>query len=162
MEPVVFKNEVWEIMREISGQMDALFRPCYEAFGLTAGQARILCLLSGEHQTGVTTLSRMLSVTPGNLSVACKRLEARGFLLRERDREDERVVWVSLSEKGMDAALRLQELLESRCSLVLGDIPSGELETIIEGMRTMSRMLNRARRNIPEDAGGEGILSAGK
>lgn len=144
MEPVDFKNEVWEIIREIMNQMENLFRPCYELYGLTVGQTRILFLLNSQKRTSITALSRLLSVTPGNLSVTCKRLESRGYLIRQRDKEDERVVWVSLSDIGRETVVQLRDKLDSRCSLILGEIPSKDLDTMIEGLRLLSDILKQA------------------
>jgi DNA-binding MarR family transcriptional regulator len=144
MEPIEFKNEVWEFIRNITNQMDTLFRSCYESYGLTVGQTRILFLLSGEKKMSVTVLSRLLGVTPGNLSAACKLLEKKGLLVRQRDSKDERVVLIFLSEKGKETLCKLQERLDSRCRKILGEIPEKDLEIIMEGMKLMSNFLNKA------------------
>lgn len=144
MEPVEFKNEAWEMIRTITNQMDSLFRACYETYGLTVGQARILFLLRREKKISMTALSRLLNVTPGNLSVTCKRLEKAGLLMRQRNKEDERVVLLSLTEKGGETLNRLRERLESQCGEILGEISESDLDIMVKGMKLMSEVLNRA------------------
>ena len=144
MEPIEFQNEVWEIVRTITNQMDTLFRSCYENYGLTVGQTRILFLLNGGKKMSVTALSRLLDITPGNLSVTCKRLEKNGLLVRQRDNKDERVVLVFLSDKGKETLSKLQNNLEGKCKKIWGEIPEKDLEIIIQGMKLMSDFLNKA------------------
>lgn len=52
----------------------------------------------------VNELGRTLHLDPGTLSPLLKRLEAGGYIRRERDTTDERALAVVLTEKG--AALR--------------------------------------------------------
>ena len=55
VEIVEFKNTTWDILRSISENMDKLFRPVGEHYGLTMMQVRILleignsCLLYTSH-----------------------------------------------------------------------------------------------------------------
>jgi len=157
MELIEFKDEVWETLRTIMGQMDSLFGECYESSGITAGQARILILLSREKEISLTGLSQILRVMPGNLSVMCKRLEQGGLLKRQRDKKDERVVLLSLTGKGEETLCRLRRDLESRCKRVLGEIPEGDLKIMREGMQLMSETLSKAVENNTGRAEKEGV-----
>ncbi|AIY20135.2 Organic hydroperoxide resistance transcriptional regulator [Pimelobacter simplex] len=56
--------------------------------------------LWGSEPLKVADLSRLLQLDPGTLSPLLKRLEAIGYLRRERDPRDERALAVVLTEKG--------------------------------------------------------------
>ena len=79
MEIVEFKNTTWDILRSISDNMDKLFRPVGERYGLTMMQVRILLEVGGRTRT-VGSLGKSISVAGGNISAMCKKLEKEAEL----------------------------------------------------------------------------------
>lgn len=51
----------------------------------------------------MSAIAKMLHVTVGTLTVNMNSLEKKGYLVRERSKEDKRVVLVTLTEKGRKA-----------------------------------------------------------
>lgn len=49
----------------------------------------------------MSTIAKLLSVTVGTLTIAMNSLVKKGYVIRERGKEDRRVVYISLSEKGL-------------------------------------------------------------
>ncbi|MFQ9801949.1 MAG: MarR family winged helix-turn-helix transcriptional regulator [Clostridia bacterium] len=88
VEIVEFKNTTWDILRSISENMDKLFRPVGEHYGLTMMQVRILLEIGNRTRT-VGSLGKSISVAGGNISAMCKKLEKEGFVMRSRDSADE-------------------------------------------------------------------------
>lgn len=77
-----------------------VYKPVLEALGLTYTQyVTIICLWEEDDQT-VKGLSEKLFLEPSTMTPMLKRLEAMGYVRRERDREDERSVRVSLTDAG--------------------------------------------------------------
>ena len=77
-----------------------VYKPVLEQLGLTYPQyVTIICLWEEDRQT-VKGLSEKLFLEPSTLTPMLKRLEAMGYVRRERDTEDERSVRVSLTEAG--------------------------------------------------------------
>jgi DNA-binding MarR family transcriptional regulator len=77
-----------------------VYKPVLEALGLTYPQyVTIICLWEEDRQT-VKGLSEKLFLEPSTMTPMLKRLEAIGYVHRERDAEDERSVRVSLTEAG--------------------------------------------------------------
>jgi DNA-binding MarR family transcriptional regulator len=77
-----------------------VYKPVLEQLGLTYPQyVTIICLWEQDRQT-VKGLSENLFLEPSTLTPMLKRLEAMGYVTRERDTEDERSVRVSLTEAG--------------------------------------------------------------
>lgn len=77
-----------------------VYKPVLEQLGLTYPQyVTIISLWEQDGQT-VKGLSENLFLEPSTLTPMLKRLEAMGYVRRERDREDERSVRVSLTEAG--------------------------------------------------------------
>ncbi|MGD9527047.1 MarR family winged helix-turn-helix transcriptional regulator [Pseudonocardia sp.] len=77
-----------------------LYRPLLEPMGLTHPQYLVMLALWERSPRSVKDLSAALALDPGTLSPLLKRLEAGGLVLRGRDRADERVLAVELTEAG--------------------------------------------------------------
>jgi DNA-binding MarR family transcriptional regulator len=77
-----------------------VYKPVLDALGLTYPQyVTIICLWEQDNQT-VKGLSENLFLEPSTMTPMLKRLEAMGYVRRERDKEDERSVRVSLTDAG--------------------------------------------------------------
>ena len=51
----------------------------------------------------MSTVAKLMNVTTGTLTKAMDGLTEKGYVIRERSRQDKRVVWVYLTEKGKAA-----------------------------------------------------------
>lgn len=51
----------------------------------------------------MSSVAKLMSVTTGTLTRAIDALTKKGYVNRERNRQDKRVVWVYLTEKGKEA-----------------------------------------------------------
>lgn len=79
-----------------------VYKPVLEQLGLTYPQyVTIICLWEEDGQT-VKALSEKLFLEPSTMTPMLKRLEAMGYVNRERDSEDERSVLVSLTDAGRE------------------------------------------------------------
>lgn len=79
-----------------------VYKPVLEQLGLTYPQyVTIICLWEENNQT-VKGLSEKLFLEPSTMTPMLKRLEAMGYVRRERDSEDERSVLVSLTDAGRE------------------------------------------------------------
>lgn len=76
------------------------YRPLLEKIGLTYPQYLVLMVLWEHQQSSVKDLGAILHLDSGTLSPLLKRLEANGFIKRQRRANDERVVDVSLTPEG--------------------------------------------------------------
>lgn len=145
MDHETFRNEIWETVRNISGETENIFSSCCEGQDLTVGQCRILFMLTMEPQMTVSALSRRLGIAPGNLSPLCKKLESRGLLERKRSQLDERVVEISLSVTGKKQAEEIRNQIDSRLGSALKQLTSEEMEQILASMKKMNALLAGGR-----------------
>lgn len=77
-----------------------VYKPLLDRFGITYPQYLALVVLkSGEDRT-VSELGRKLHLESNTLTPLIKRLEAAGLVTRTRDKLDERVVRVALTDAG--------------------------------------------------------------
>lgn len=81
-------------------QMTKLYRPLLEKFNVTYPQYLVLLVLFEVETISVKALGNRLFLDSGTLTPMLKRMEERGLVKRTRSVTDERVVDVTLTEKG--------------------------------------------------------------
>ncbi|MCW2556354.1 MAG: transcriptional regulator [Mycobacterium sp.] len=83
-----------------SRAMTAAYRPVLTEMNLTYPQYLVMLVLWEEGHVTVGRLGERLQLDSGTLSPLLKRLEGNGFVQRERSRDDERLVDVTLTPAG--------------------------------------------------------------
>ncbi|GAB2324119.1 MarR family transcriptional regulator [Alkalibacterium sp. m-11] len=81
-------------------QFTKIYRPLLEKFNITYPQYLVLLVLFETDTLSVKALGERLFLDSGTLTPMLKRMEERGLIQRARSLQDERVVEVSLTEKG--------------------------------------------------------------
>ena len=84
----------------------------------------------GEPQN-MSTIAKLLSVTVGTLTIAMNSLVKKGYVIRERGKEDRRVVYISLSEKGLRAYRHHEEFHRQMIEAVLENLTEDETESLV-------------------------------
>ncbi|MFN3335974.1 MAG: MarR family winged helix-turn-helix transcriptional regulator [Thermomicrobium sp.] len=109
-EASTLREEVAELLLELGRALRRRTHPVRQG-ELTPEQFWLLKRLWLRGPLRIGELAAELGVTPGSVTVACKRLERAGLLQRERGASgDERVVIVSLTPQGRERLRQWQEL----------------------------------------------------
>jgi MarR family transcriptional regulator, organic hydroperoxide resistance regulator len=106
IDPLALENQVCFALAVAARTVISVYRPLLEPMHLTHPQYLVMLALWQSAPLSVTELGRRLELDPGTLSPLLKRLEAVGYLTRERSRDDERSLAVRLTPAG--TALRAQ------------------------------------------------------
>jgi len=78
-----------------------IYRPFLDELQLTYPQYLVLVTLWKKQQSTVKELGNLLDLDSGTLTPLLKRMEASGFIKRQRDTADERIVNIHITPKGM-------------------------------------------------------------
>jgi DNA-binding MarR family transcriptional regulator len=129
-------NQVCFALAVASRSVIALYRPVLEPLGLTHPQYLVMLALWEQSPRTVAAIGRELQLEPATLSPLLKRLEASGFVRRERDPKDERMLRVTLTDKGRrlrQKALDVPPQIIERLGLELSELESlrGALHRVI-------------------------------
>lgn len=89
-----------------------IYRPMLEKLGLTYPQYLVMVLLAGRDGLAVKEIGRTLFLESNTLTPLVKRLESAGYVRRERDHDDERIVRIFLTDQGRGIARQLACLPE--------------------------------------------------
>ncbi|MEU9505573.1 MarR family transcriptional regulator [Micromonospora sp. NPDC048170] len=109
-DPLALEQQVCFALSVAARGVVAVYRPLLEPMGLTHPQYLVMLALWQHAPLSVRELSRLLQLDPGTLSPLLKRLEAAGYVRRERDSADERSLAVTLTATGEALRERAQQI----------------------------------------------------
>ena len=84
-----------------------------QEFGLTPLSSITLNLIANQENPTVSSVFKALDLNQGNVSSMCKKLERDGFIIRQRNKKDERSVVLLITEKGRDALNGIEQMLRA-------------------------------------------------
>lgn len=103
------KDQLCFSLYSASNLLTRLYRPVLEQFELTYPQFLVMMALWQEEKVPLRQLSVLTRLDAGTITPIVKRLEAKGFLERVADQQDERVKRVLLTEKGRTIRTPIRE-----------------------------------------------------
>ncbi|WP_314795185.1 MarR family transcriptional regulator [Eggerthia catenaformis] len=86
------------------------YKPYLDELDLTYTQYITMMVLWERNTVNVKELGHCLFLDSGTLTPLLKRLESKGLVLRERSADDERIVNVSITQKGRDLELKAKDI----------------------------------------------------
>ena len=95
----------------------------------------------------MSTIAKLLSVTVGTLTISMNSLVKKGYVIRERGKEDRRVVYISLSEKGLRAYRHHEEFHRQMIEAVLENLTEDETESLVKALAKLERWFRRTEEN---------------
>lgn len=97
-----------------------------EALDLKPGQVGILFILNGEGSMSQKKLAGKMGITPPSMTAAVRKLESRGYIVKEADASDQRVFKIGLSDKGRECIKSLNGIMEEIEETIFKDITHDE------------------------------------
>ncbi len=112
-ERLTLENQLCFPIYACSREIIKAYRPYLERLDLTYTQYIVMLVLWEKQRLGVKELGELLYLDSGTLTPLLKKMEAKGYLQRERCTKDERCLLVSLTPAGKQ--LRQQALDVPQC-----------------------------------------------
>jgi DNA-binding MarR family transcriptional regulator len=113
--------------------MTKLYKPLLEKLELTYPQYLVMLVLWESDGPSVSALGERLCLDSGTLTPLLKRLEAAGWLARQRSLEDERRVHVWLSSQGRQLQERAAHI--PGCVLAQSGLQLDELKVLNQQLK---------------------------
>jgi len=110
------KNEVFRLMNN-------------EVFNNS--QINLILHLNSDKGRPLNIISKIVQVQKSNLTTLVNSLENMGVVKRERSREDRRVIFLKLTDKGKQIKAQLNEEYEKNLSIILKDMTKEEIDEAI-------------------------------
>ena len=137
------------VIKEIVGSIRKLVRAVYldsqkmsRHFGLTGQQSLVLRLLLNSGSMSSAELSRLMYVTPSNITGIIDRLEKKDLVVRVRNEGDRRVILIHLTEAGKDLSANIPDPIEKRLINELIDLDKDRVQFISTAMNQILRLID--------------------
>lgn len=129
------------VMSEVSRAMKTHFQRALQAYGVYAGQQFILKCLWEEEGLTPGEIAERLGIETPTVSRAVQRMERAGFVQRQPDSADARLVRVYLTETGRGLEHAINTVLAEATQQALADFSTEECDTLIVLLRRLHRNL---------------------
>jgi DNA-binding MarR family transcriptional regulator len=132
---------------EVLGQASASF---FREYDLSPTQYNVLRILRGAGPAGATCSQigeRMINHDP-DITRLLDRLESRGFIGRDRSKEDRRVVRVRIHAEGLELVGRIDRPLRAFLKARLGKLDQSELTSLIGQLEQIREFIQTEKENL--------------
>lgn len=128
-----------------SDQFQNRFGRLFRQFGLTSSQYNVLRILRGEGKPMpcLEIADRMIQVVPA-MTGLIDRLEVQELVKRDRCLQDRRVIFIELTNKGLEILKQIDEPVMDLHRKLVGHLTRTEL-------KELSRLLEKCRLSVAED-----------
>lgn len=110
--------------------------------GVSAAQLSALSVLMGGRRT-ISELASAEQVQVPTMSRLLRQMEEAGLVERQRDPDDQRVVWIGSTKRGQEILARGRELRVSALTRAIAELPAHDRRTLAGALELVDRLLER-------------------
>ena len=114
---------------------------------ITNNDMHIIEAIGMNEPKNMSTIAREISVTVGTLTIAMNSLVKKGDVLRERGKEDRRVVYISLTERGRAAYVHHARFHKAMIDSISDELTSEEMELLIKTLTKLNKWFRNWQEN---------------
>ena len=114
---------------------------------ITNNDMHIIEAIGMNEPINMSTIAREISVTVGTLTIAMNSLVKKGYVLRERGKEDRRVVYISLTERGRAAYVHHARFHKAMIDSISDELTSEEMELLIKTLTKLNKWFRNWQEN---------------
>ena len=114
---------------------------------ITNNDMHIIEAIGMNEPKSMSTIAREISVTVGTLTIAMNSLVKKGYVLRERGKEDRRVVYISLTERGRAAYVHHARFHKAMIDSISDELTSEEMELLIKTLTKLNKWFRNWQEN---------------
>lgn len=122
--------ELEEVARQLYRRMAAAWNK-FDEKGMTAPQGYILEKLEQEGPLKVSQMAEALSYSAGAITTLSDKLIASGYVERNRDEADRRVVYLSITEEGRQVLGAIREQRKVNINTFFGALTDEDIHHLI-------------------------------
>ena len=130
-------SEIMQSLRRIFKAIQDYSHEVSEKFGITGPQLWALKTLFQNESLSLTGLSERMYLHPSTITGVIDRLEKKGYMKRNRDKVDRRVIYVQLTAEGKRLAKRAPNPAQGKMVYGLKNLKKGELNLICDSVQKL-------------------------
>ena len=134
------QEQVLQLFKGLTNQISPKFERCT---GISSSRYELLYQLYNTDEINQSSLQKAVNIDGAAITRHLKQLEASGMVAKRRNPEDNRVIFVSLTEEGRKKIIEYRKENMGFVNQMLHDFTPEEVDAL-------SDMLNRMQTNISE------------
>lgn len=143
---LTLENQLCFAVYEAGSQFNKLYTKALDSFGLTYPQYLVLLALWEKNDLTAKELGEKLNLGTGTLTPMIKRMEANGWVKKERSAIDERKVSISLQPKALKEKQAIVQKIATE--LQTCNIEYEEYEQLMNQLRVLRNKLSKHNNNL--------------
>lgn len=129
-------QQISELSLRVKKNMHASMQP--SCHGLNVPKLLLLQTIHVKGTCKVSQLGDYMSLTSGAITTAINQLEKENYIERMRDKEDRRVVWVSITEKGEQTIHHIAKQKKELWKSMFTSLDENEVSTLLQILYKMN------------------------
>ena len=138
------KNQLCFAVYETASEFNKLYSNALQPYGLTYPQYLVLLALWEKDGVTVKEIGEILSLGTGTLTPMLTRMEANGWIRKERSKADERRVYINLQKKAQDEKQAIIKTISNKIQSC--NIELEEYTQLMERLNQLHRKLKERER----------------
>ena len=130
------EERIVRLIRTITTHLHSCMNRCYEDYGMTGIQGLVLMEVANDEECKLGALAQRLLMTNSKLSAIIKRMEEHGWIRRCRSPQDERIVYVRLSNEGAAILADIKKRMDAK----LDFLKQEDEESIKQMIQSLKRL----------------------
>jgi len=143
---LTLENQLCFAIYETGSQFTKLYTKALKEFGITYPQYLVLLALWEKDGLTVKELGEKLNLGTGTLTPMVKRLDANGWVKKERSSIDERKVSIYLQAKAIEEKEAISEKMTKE--MVLCNIELSEYEQLMKNLKLLQHKLEKRNKEL--------------
>ncbi|HYA92751.1 MAG TPA: MarR family transcriptional regulator [Thermodesulfobacteriota bacterium] len=134
-------SEIMQSLRRIFKAVQDYSHEVSEKFGITGPQLWALKTIFQNESLSLSDLSERMYLHPSTITGVIDRLEKKGYVIRNRDKVDRRVIYVQLTAEGKRLAKRAPSPAQGKMIYGLKNLKKGELNLIYDSVQKLVKIM---------------------
>lgn len=134
-------SEIMQSLRRVFKAIQNYSHEVSSKFGITGPQLWVLKTIYQNGNLSLSELSKRMYLHPSTVSGVVDRLEKKGYVLRDRDREDRRVIKVQLTVKGKRLVHKAPNPVQGRMIYGLRKLEKVKLNLIYNSVQKLVEIM---------------------
>jgi len=134
-------SEIMQSLRRIVKAIQDYSHEVSGKFGITGPQLWALKTISQNESMSLSDLSARMYLHPSTITGVIDRLEKKGYVTRNRDRVDRRVIYVQLTAEGRRLSKRAPNPAQGKMIYGLKRLKKGELNLIYDSVQELVEIM---------------------
>lgn len=140
-------EDVGILIQKLVRVMQIFERDQIKPFGFTTSQCYVLLELKKTQGLTMNELSEKMNLNTSTMTRIISNLVRDGYIDREKDQSDRRIVIVKLTDEGIMAAEKLDESIMNYYQKIVYNLPEGKVEEVLNSVELLINAFEKANPN---------------